>query len=329
MPRIGIDLMGSENAPRLLLGAVFELILTLHLPSARFFLLGPPPLQKECESLLTRFSKAKGQIFFQEAEEVIEADENPLTALRHKKNSSMAKGILLLKEGKLDAFVSAGNTGAIIALSSLHLPLLSDTVRPALLALMPTKKQPLAVLDIGANTQYTADHLVQFAKMGAAYQMSRGIKDPKIGLLNIGHEALKGTSEVRCAYQKLQSFPNFRGNIEAKEVFQGEVDVLITDGFTGNVFLKTAEGIANLILDRLKENISEQEFSILEPYLNDLQKHLHYAEYPGALLAGLQGIVIKCHGYSSPKAIMNGIRGALELVEQKFLEKYLKIFGRI
>src|SRR5690606_30454754 len=147
---------------------------------------------------------------------------------------------------------------------------------------------------------------------------------PSVGILNIGSEALKGTSELRLAYRELQKLAlapfRFAGNIEGKSVFDGEVDVLITDGFTGNVFLKTAEGITSLILDRIHAHIASTELEKLHPQLHDLQQHLHYEEYPGALLTGVQGIVIKCHGYSTPHGFANGVRGAVELASQKFIQ---------
>jgi glycerol-3-phosphate acyltransferase PlsX len=177
---------------------------------------------------------------------------------------------------------------------------------------MPTKKNPVAVLDVGANVQVKAAHLVQFASIGIAYQKTRGIQNPKVGLLNIGSEPIKGTSEIRLAYQALErKCPHFVGNIEGTQVFNGDVDILITDGFTGNVLLKTAEGIVSLILDRIQAPESElQRF-----------QSLHYAEYPGALLAGVKGIVIKCHSYSSPKGFKNALLGASLLAKEKFLQK--------
>jgi glycerol-3-phosphate acyltransferase PlsX len=240
-------------------------------------------------------------------------DEHPLHSLRRKKNASIPVGMRLLKEGKIDAFVSSGNTGALVSSAKMILSMLPGIHRPALLALMPTKKNPVAVLDVGANIQVKAQHLVQFAHVGAAYQKARGIDHPTVGILNIGSEALKGTSELRLAYQKLLNLKNapfrFAGNIEGKSVFDGDVDVLVTDGFTGNIFLKTAEGIASLILDRLHAHIPASELKKLN--ISDLQRHLHYAEYPGALLAGVRGIVIKCHGYTTPQGFANGVLGAI------------------
>lgn len=304
---IGVDLMGSDNAPPDLIEALKPLI-----PSnVELLLIGTP----EFEKYATPFR-------FQAAPDVIGMEEAPLLALRRKRGASLSVGMRLLKEKKIDALVSAGNTGALVSSAKITLSTLPGILRPALLALMPTKKNPVAILDVGANLQVKTKHLIQFALIGAAYQQARGLKNPSIGILNIGSEALKGTSELRSAYQQLKKMPflQFVGNIEGKSVFDGDVDVLITDGFTGNIFLKTAEGIASLILDRIRTHIPPAELKKFEPQIEDLQRHLHYAEYPGALLAGVQGIVIKCHGYSTPRGFANGVLGAIELVSQKFIQ---------
>ncbi|HSX25632.1 MAG TPA: phosphate acyltransferase PlsX [Chlamydiales bacterium] len=301
---IGVDLMGSDNAPIDLLNALNSLPLP---PGVELLFIGTPEFETKAHR-------------YQIAPEIIGMEEHPLHALRRKRNSSLAVGLRLLKEKKIDAFVSAGNTGALVSCAKMTLSTLPGILRPALLALMPTKKNPLAVLDVGANIQAKAKHLIQYALIGAAYQKTRGIKNPTIGILNIGSEAIKGTSELQIAYQALQSLPlHFAGNIEGKSVFDGNVDVLITDGFTGNIFLKTAEGIASLILDRLHAHIPPTELKKLQPQLTDLQHHLHYGEYPGALLAGVNGIVIKCHGYSTPRAFANGVLGAIALSSHNFL----------
>lgn len=255
-------------------------------------------------------------------------EENPIVVLRKKKGASMFVGLRLLKQGKIDALVTAGNTGALVLGSKIILSNLMRILRPAFLSFMPTKKKPVAVLDLGANIQCKANHLVQFALLASAYLNILGNKTPKIGLLNIGEEPLKGTSELRLAYTQLQSKANapfkFIGNIEGKSVFDGDADALITDGFTGNIFLKTAEGIASLILDRIHANLPKETLHSLGPQLIDLHKHLHYAEYSGALLLGVKGIVVKCHGYSTPKAFINGVKGAIDLVTQNFLKKFQK-----
>lgn len=304
---IGIDLMGSDNAPQVLLEALHKASWP---SSVDLLLIGTP-----------EFEKSASPFRYHTAPEFISMEENPLTALRRKKNASMCVGMRLLKQGKIDALVSAGNTGSLVSSAKMILSTLPGIHRPCLLALMPTKKNPVAVLDVGANVQAKATHLVQYALIGAAYQKTRGISNPTIGILNIGSEALKGTSELRLAYQALKKNPSihFAGNIEGKSVFDGDVDVLVTDGFTGNIFLKTAEGIASLILDRLHAHIPPDTLKKLQPQLTDLQRHLHYAEYPGAILAGVKGIVIKCHGYSTPKAFINGIHGAIALANEKFI----------
>jgi glycerol-3-phosphate acyltransferase PlsX len=297
--RIGVDLMGNENVPEELLSALKK---TPSLREARLTVIAPLSLEKEASPY-----------DFVPAEEVIELDENPLVSLRRKKNASTCIGLRLLKEGKIDAFVSAGNTGALVLAAKMILSNLPGILRPALITLMPTKKNPVAVLDVGGNVQVKAANLLQFALIGAAYQQARGILNPLVGLLNIGSEPLKGTSELRLAYQALkkQSGPfNFVGNIEGKSVFDGEVDVLVTDGFSGNIFLKTAEGIANLMLDQLQP--SQEQMKKFQS--------LHYTEYPGALLAGVKGIVIKCHSYSTPKAFIKAVTGAMELVNENFIQ---------
>lgn len=294
--------MGNDNAPQTLLDALRGIPLPAGI---ELVVIGTPEIEPDAR-----------QFRFVPAPEVIGMDEHPLLALRRKRNASMSIGLRLLKDGKIDALVSAGNTGALVTSAKMILSTLPGILRPCLLALMPTKKNPVAVLDVGANVEVKASHLVQFATIGAAFQRTRGIDNPSVGLLNIGSEAIKGTSELRLAYNALQTKPNrfrFAGNIEGKTVFDGDVDVLVTDGFTGNVFLKTAEGIASLILDKIHAPSTETKKF----------QSLHYAEYPGALLAGVKGIVIKCHGYSTPKAFTNAVLGAIDLAKMRFVQKLI------
>ncbi len=321
--RIGVDIMGSDSSPELLLHAASDLSASLP-ANVKLIAIGHP-----------RFEHLS-KLPLKAASETIEMQDAPLIAIRRKKDSSLCVGLRMLREKEIDAFVSAGNTGALVSYAKVTLAMLPGLMRPALLAILPTKRNPLVVLDVGANLQCKATHLVQFALVGAAYQLARGVKMPSVGLLNIGSEALKGTSELRTAYQELQrlskepeAFFRFAGNIEGKIVFDGNVDVLVTDGFTGNVFLKTAEGLANLILDRINENLSGDMAQNMQDHLQDLHSHLHYAEYPGALLAGVKGVVIKCHGYSSPEAFSSGIREAIRVVGEGFLQILQnKLFNR-
>jgi len=306
--KIGVDLMGNDNSPEALLTALRRLKLPEEID---LILFGSPQY------------KASNDNHYISTDEFITMDEAPLQALRRKKKASMCEGLYWLKAKKLDAFISAGNTGALVSGAKLILGTLKGILRPALLARIPTKKLPVTVLDVGANVQVKSTHLIQFAKMGAAYSKIQGIKHPRVGLLNIGSEPIKGTSELQLAYQALQKPQphqefQFAGNIEGKSVFDGDVDVLVTDGFTGNIFLKTAEGIASLILDRFGALLPPGEYKRLHPQIKDLASTLHYAQHPGAIVAGVRGIVIKCHGYSTPQAFEQAILGAIDLVQGNF-----------
>lgn len=315
---IGIDLLGSDVSPLELLKAIIAFSSQLK-QSVRLTLFGT-------EDLFQNAMEIPNQVFFHPVSDIIRMEDNPLAAIRYKKQSSLYLGLQMLKEGHLDAFISAGNTGALMAASKLLLSTLPGVDRPALLALLPTRQSELAVLDVGANTSYKARHLMQFALMGIAFQKSRGVSTPKVGLLNIGSEAKKGTPELRLAYDALWEKSNpslfhFIGNIEARAVFQGGIDVLVTDGFTGNIFLKTAEGIGLVILEELEASIKGRDLPHIHTALAQLRDQLHYAEYPGALLSGVNGIVIKCHGNATTQSILSSITSAVRLVEHKFLEQ--------
>lgn len=319
-PRIGIDLLGSDTAPQQLLEAVL-LFLKETKESLQLTLFGT-------EDLFANQEIPSDVVLFP-VKEIIAMDDDPLVAVRRKKDSSICQGIHKLRHFELDAFVTAGNTGALMASASLTLPMLPGIDHPALLALIPTKSHPVAVLDVGANVSVKAENLFQFALMGIAFQKAREIANPTVGLLNIGTEKQKGTPELRKAYEYLQmlnkdapiSDPVFAGNIEGRDVFHGGIDVLVTDGFTGNVFLKTSEGIAAFILEQLQNLGPIEAVPFMKEMLAKLRTRLHYAEYPGAILCGVDGVIVKCHGASSPRALINSIKGAARLVKHSFLEK--------
>jgi len=325
---IGIDLLGSDIAPHQLLQEILSSCKELN-PSITLTLFGIPTLFEQ-KIPPTR------NIFFHPVKEMISMDEAPLTAIRRKKDSSLCIGIRLLKEGHLHAFISAGNTGALMGCAKLQLPSLPQVERPALLTLLPTRHKEIAVLDVGANASYKAKHLIQFAAMGVAYQKSRGIQAPVVGLLNIGSEATKGTPELQRVYNQLSiqskkksSSYVFSGNIEGRDVFHGHIDVLVTDGFTGNVFLKTAEGMAAVILEELENSSFEECSPHMKGILAELRHRLQYAEYPGALLCGVDGIVIKCHGNSNPQSFIRSITTAARLVQHSFLAQVRKELKKI
>ncbi len=327
--------MGGDNSPELLFEAVL-LAVEQYPPTHTFILLAT---QQVVDNLHVQFIaclavKSTARIEFHTVDDVITMSDEPLSAVRVKKSASVNVGMRMLKKHHLDAFISSGNTGAIIAAATLLLPMLPGITRPALLATLPTKKKPIAIIDIGGNLYCKANNLVQFAQMAAVYQRCRdGVLCPKIGLLNIGVESKKGTKELRQAYQLLQELSmrkvgqegfsmKFIGNIEAREIFDGKVDVLVTDGFTGNILLKTTEGAAAFIIDQLETTVKNRSSKIfVNGEKEKLLKKFDYSEYPGAILCGVDGLVIKCHGNATPRALYHSIIGAIGLVERGLVKK--------
>jgi len=312
--------MGSDSSPEDLFQAVLEAQKQIKGLSA-LVVFGVP-------EVITKISASANQanalyptakIQFIPADEVIEMEESPSLAIRRKKRSSMVLGLKMLAAKEIDAFVSAGNTGALVVGSRVFLNSLPGAGRPGLLALLPSQKNLVAVIDVGGNIDGGVESLVTFAKMGVAFQSRLLNKSqPSIGLLNIGAEAIKGTPEIKETYQILKQFsPHFVGNVEGHEVFEGKVDVVVTDGFTGNVFLKTSEGLSKFIIRFLRKELASEK-SIQA--VHKLESLINYDEYPGAILCGVEGIVIKCHGYSSSKAMLNGIKGAVNLVNHQIIE---------
>ncbi len=317
--RLGVDLMGSDNSPEDILRAVIDFKKN-QCQEIDFVFFATKNLEPLFKSLEKEFACILDSVF---VEHSISMDENPLLAIRRKKDSSIFQGMRYLNENKIDAFISCGNTGALTAGASMILNKFKNISRPALLVLIPTKKNLTAVLDVGASINFSSENLLEFALLGIAFQKARNIEKPNIGLLNIGTERKKGTYQHQKAYLELSMLDknvNFIGNIEGKEVFEGKVDVLITDGFTGNIFLKTSEGLASFVLDKIYQNIAkdEQRSEILN-VLKELKKRLYYGEYPGALLIGIEKIIIKCHGYSSISGIINAINGAFDFVKNDII----------
>ncbi|MFH1278874.1 MAG: phosphate acyltransferase PlsX [Candidatus Eisenbacteria bacterium] len=256
------------------------------------------------------------------ASEEIQMEEHGAAASRRKRDSSIGKGLLLQKERKADAFVSAGNTGAVVATSLLVLGRLPGVRRPAIAQFVPNQTDGFVLLDLGATKDCRPGDLVQFAWMGAVFaEKIVGRPNPRVGLLNIGEEATKGNDLTRDAYPLLRgSGLNFTGNVEPGGMFRGEVDVTVCDGFVGNVILKFAEGMAEMILGKLRNEISSHLLAklgagLLKPSLMHLKDQLSYEEYGGAPLLGVDGICIICHGRSSSRAIANAVRTASRFVK--------------
>ncbi len=318
--RIGVDLMGGDNPPSLLFQAILK-GLEQFSPAVSFVVFAIPSVIEQLRSQSLSYER-NGSLAFISVSDFIAMSDSPLHAIRRKKDSSLVVGVKLLRQKKLDAFVSPGNTGALVACAKLSLPMFPGIDRPALLTTLPTKKKPVAVLDVGGTVSYKSHHLIQFAQMGSAYQRCiAGIEKPKVGLLNIGVESKKGTVEHAQAYEALQGLENslgitFVGNIEGRAVFEGDIDLLVTDGFTGNIFLKATEGASSFILKFLEDHfISNPE------QIHAIQQQLNYEEFPGALVMGVQGIIMKCHGSSTSRAMYHSIARAIKLAEQKIIEK--------
>ncbi|MBI3211590.1 MAG: phosphate acyltransferase PlsX [Simkania negevensis] len=328
-PIIGIDLLGGDHHTPQHISETLKGLLSGITEPFRLLVFGTPSVIEELDIFKQKEKKSLPTSLISPfpVEEVIHMNEDPLVAIRKKRGASISIGMALLKEKKIDALVSTGNTGALIASAKRHLSTIEGITRAALITLLPTKKSPVAVIDVGANIECTSEHLLQFAKMGIAYQRSRGIQTPKVGLLNIGSEESKGSEKLKETYKLLQEYHDtlsaerstFIGNVEGKEVFSGEVDVLVTDGFTGNIFLKTSEGISSFILETLREKQNKIPFA--KPLLEQLEKELYATEYLGGLLCGVDGIVMKCHGDANPYAVMNGVKGAIYLARGGFLSK--------
>lgn len=324
--RIGVDLMGGETPPE----EIFEGVLqAITLFSDLFFsVFVTRPLLSKISSKIPDAVINKIKIYV--VSEFVKTEDAPLKAISQH-HSSLAISLELLKKQEIHALVFFGNTGALLAKATLSVPLLPNIKRPALLALIPTLTHPVVILDVGGNIASQASHLWQFAKMGSIYYTHclKNRAPPKVALLNVGSESGKGDISLRKAYnffkkmQKNTSLMNFVGNIEGREVFQGDVDILITPGLMGNIFLKTAEGVSFLILETIRR-IFQQKKGNNPFFLKELEKLFNYEEYGGAILCGVDAVIIKCHGKTSHKGVVHGIRKAANLVQDHFLESLKK-----
>lgn len=330
--RIVVDAMGGDFAPSAIIDGVIQAIYDFDIQVA---LVGfEDVIHKELSRhKLTKEKRALIEII--NSSEVITMGEPGAISARKKKDSSIVKGINLLKEKKADAFVSAGNTAAVTCAAVLGLGLLPNIERPGIALMVPTLKKPCLILDVGANINPKPLHLLQYGLMGDAYM--RYVSDrssPNIGLLNIGEEEAKGTDFVKEIHHLLSSAKiNFGGNCEGKDIFSGNFDVIICDGFAGNVVLKVMEGTADVLGKFLKRELSHDWTSRLGVFfikqsLRRFRKYLDYSEYGGALLLGVDGIVIISHGRSKAKAIRNAIRVAKEEVEKKVNEKIVEAISQ-
>jgi len=327
MIKIAVDAMGTDSAPYPEIeGAVMAI---KESPDLVIHLVGNYTILSEKQKKYTFDKERLGVV---NAEEKIEMDEKASEALRKRGKSSIAVGLELLKRGEVDGFISAGNTGAIMAFSLKILGRIEGVKRPAIGALLPTLQGQTLLVDAGANSLAKVEHLYQFAVMGANFiKFAKKKEKPKVALLSIGEEATKGNLLIIEAQRllKLRSdLFEFVGNIEGNNILEGKTDVVVTDGFTGNVLLKFGEGVLEAVAQLAKEEVKKNILAtlaaiLLKPSFYRLKKKLHYEEYGGAPLLGVDGIVVISHGRSTSKAIKNAILLAKRLVESD-LNRHIK-----
>ncbi len=320
--RIAVDAFGSDKAP---FPEVEGAVSAIHNKCCNeVFLVGKEEILAKA---LEKYYYPKHTIKIIDAKEVIDISEKPVSELRKKADSSLMKALNLVKEGKADALVSAGSTGAVMAASLLNFGRIKGVLRPALAISLPTIKEPEILLDVGANVDCTAENLVQFAEMGSIYSAYfQNKKQPRVALINIGEESKKGNEVTIEAYAKLQKLTslNFIGNIEGKDLLKGTADVIISDGFIGNIMLKTVEGVAFSLFEILKQEFEHDWIAkigaiLSYPAYRHLKKKLDYTEYGGGFLLGVNEISIIAHGCSNAKAISNAIKFASFSKKSKFL----------
>jgi glycerol-3-phosphate acyltransferase PlsX len=327
--KIVVDAMGGDYAP----GVVVQgAVAAVREYGVEVILVGDEP---KIKGLLAQVKYSGSRIYVQHATEVIQMSESAATSVRRKRDSSIVVGIKLVEEGKGDAFFSAGNTGAVVCAATLGLGLLPGIERPGIAIITPTLKGPSIVIDVGANIDPKPLQLFQYGIMASAYARFILSRDnPTVGLLNIGEEEGKGTDLIKETRELLQnSGLNFVGNVEGKDLFSGKANVVLCDGFVGNVALKVSESAAETIQIFLKRHLLSNSLGkigllFLAPSLKRFKKAMDYAEYGGAPLLGVNGVVIIGHGRSNAKAIKNAIRVAKEEVERKFNEKILEALAR-
>jgi glycerol-3-phosphate acyltransferase PlsX len=319
--RIVVDAMGGDGAPAVEVeGAVAAL--AEGGPDLRIQLVGD---ESRVRAELGRFGSAsEPRLSVVHAGERIEMGEDPARQVRRKKGSSISVATRILRDGLADGLVSAGNTGAVVASSLLTLGRITGVRRPGIATFLPSPTGGAVLLDVGANSDCTPQHLVQFAVMGSIFARKLlGRSDPKVGLLNIGEESSKGNKLVQSTYPLLEQSPlNFVGNVEGRDIFRGGVDVVVCDGFVGNVVLKFSESVIHLMKHLVKEEIGDGLRNqlgalLLRPVFRSLSRQLNYEEYGGAPLLGIDGVVIIAHGSSSPRAIASAVRVAVRFAHER------------
>jgi glycerol-3-phosphate acyltransferase PlsX len=318
--KVALDAMGGDHAPQATVaGAVLALRDFPNLE--KLFLVGE---EARIRAELDKNGCRDARVEILNATQVVEMSESAVDGVRRKKDSSISRAVDLVKHGQADAVVSAGHTGAAVAATTIKLRTLEGVDRPGIAALLPTETNLCVLIDAGANTDARPEHMLQYAIMGAVFsRYILGYDNPAIGLMSIGGEDVKGSEFTKDIFKLLKaSGLNFRGNIEGHDLFQNPVEVVLCDGFTGNVVLKSCEATAEAVFHWLKNEIKRSPIRLAGAYLmqgafRNLKKRTNYEEYGGSPLLGVDGICIIAHGSSSPKAIKNAIRVALESIQTR------------
>ena len=324
MTKIAVDAMGGDNAPKEIIKGAVEAVQKRD--DIQVILTGK---EEVIADELAGYTYNKEQITIVNTTEVIETAEPPVMAIRRKKDSSIVVGLKLVKEKKADAFVSAGSSGAVLAGGQLLVGRIKGVERPPLAPLIPTEKGFALLIDCGANVDARPSHLVQFAKMGSIYMKHvMGVKNPKVGIVNIGAEEEKGNALVKETFPLLKECGdiNFTGSIEAREIPHGQADVIVCEAFVGNVILKLYEGVGSVLISKMKKGMMTSLRSkigalLVKPALKSTMKDFDASEYGGAPLLGLNGLVVKTHGSSTSKEVCNSILQCVTFKEQRINEK--------
>lgn len=323
--RIVVDAMGGDYAPANVIAGVVDAVKEL---PVTIVLVG---IEDRIKDHLRKYSYPKERIEIVHASEVVDMTDSATDVIRKKKDCSITVGVNLLKKSGYDAFISAGNTGACVAASTFFLRMIEGVDRPGIGLVIPQINGFAFLIDIGANTEPTPEHLYHYGHMARAYAQSvMGKENPSVGLVNIGEEEGKGSGLEKQAYQLMQEkMPGFVGNVEPNEMFAGKADCIVCTGFVGNVIIKTSEGLMESATTVLKREIRKSPLALAGAFfmvgsLRGIKKLVDYSEYGGAPLLGVNGIVMISHGRSSPKAIKNAIRAAMHEVEHKIIEKMRK-----
>jgi len=326
MKRIALDAMGGDYAPAEVIKGALQAAKLL--PNDKIILVGKRDLLKRFVKKLDKKGQLADRLEYVDAEENIEMSEHPVEAIRSKKKCSINIGMRLVREQKADAFISAGNTGAVMASALFTLGRIKNAERPAIASFLPSMKGDVVLLDMGANSDNKPQHLVQFAKMGQAYSKAvMGVANPEVGLLNIGEENEKG-SEFTIATNKLlrnDKKINFGGNVEGKDILMHKADVVVTDGFTGNVVLKLLEGVMSFFKRIIKKEMRWNPLVLIGAIilglgLKKVFKKLDYKERGGAQLLGVKGVCMITHGRAKAKTIKNAILKSKETCDHNLIE---------